>query len=158
MGYNRQAAIAYAHTWAYGRNPRYADFSTMGGDCTNFLSQCLHAGGLAMNYTPVMGWYYTSLRSRAPAWSGVRELHRFLTNNTGVGPRAAEVPIGQLMPGDLVQLSFDGGATFVHGVFVVEIGSPAEPATIFGATHSEDSDYRSLSHWATAVPRFLHIF
>lgn len=44
--YDREKAVAYAHKWAYGRNPAYADFSAMGGDCTNFLSQCLHAGGL----------------------------------------------------------------------------------------------------------------
>lgn len=28
--YNRDAAVSYAHTWAYKRNPRYADFAGMG--------------------------------------------------------------------------------------------------------------------------------
>lgn len=44
--YNREKAVAYAHRWAYGFNPAYGNFTDMGGDCTNFLSQCLHAGGL----------------------------------------------------------------------------------------------------------------
>ena len=35
-GYDREKAVAYAHKWAYGRNPAYGDFSEMGGDCTNF--------------------------------------------------------------------------------------------------------------------------
>ena len=42
--YNRQAAVAYAHKWAFGRNPAFFDFSELGGDCTNFASQCLYAG------------------------------------------------------------------------------------------------------------------
>ena len=56
-GYDREKAVAYAHKWAYGRNPAYGDFSEMGGDCTNFVSQCLHAGGAPMNYTPTFGWF-----------------------------------------------------------------------------------------------------
>ena len=48
--YNREKAIEYANTWAYGRNPAYYDYSNLGGDCTNFISQCLYAGGGIMNY------------------------------------------------------------------------------------------------------------
>ncbi len=29
-GYDREKAVAYAHKWAYGRNPAYGDFSEMG--------------------------------------------------------------------------------------------------------------------------------
>ena len=42
--YDREAAVAYAHRWAFGRNPAYSNFDGMGGDCTNFASQCLYAG------------------------------------------------------------------------------------------------------------------
>ena len=59
--YNRQAAVAYAHRWAFGRNPAYSNFDGMGGDCTNFASQCLYAGTGIMNFTPTYGWYYLSL-------------------------------------------------------------------------------------------------
>ena len=41
LPYDRQAAVRYASRWAYGRNPAYADFDALGGDCTNFASQCL---------------------------------------------------------------------------------------------------------------------
>lgn len=34
--YDRAAAVAYAHTWAYRRNPRYYNYEELGGDCTNF--------------------------------------------------------------------------------------------------------------------------
>ena len=42
--YNRELAVAYAHRWAYGRNPEYFDFQGIGGDCTNFASQCIYGG------------------------------------------------------------------------------------------------------------------
>ena len=52
LPYNRRAAGASAHKWAYGRNPAFYDFSEIGGDCTNFASQCLYAGTGIMNFTP----------------------------------------------------------------------------------------------------------
>ena len=59
MEYRREAALQYAKQWALGRNPRYYNFEELGGDCTNFASQCIYAGSGVMNYTPVTGWYYT---------------------------------------------------------------------------------------------------
>lgn len=43
-GYNAQSAINYARQYANGRNPQYADYGN--NDCSNFVSQCLTAGGL----------------------------------------------------------------------------------------------------------------
>ena len=53
MEYNREKAIEYAHRWAFFRNPNFTNFDEMGGDCTNFVSQCLLAGGAMMNTTPI---------------------------------------------------------------------------------------------------------
>lgn len=44
MRYNREKAVEYARRWAYDRNPQYYNFDPIGGDCTNFVSQCLFAG------------------------------------------------------------------------------------------------------------------
>ena len=30
LRYDRPAAVAYAHRWAYGRNPRYYDYERVG--------------------------------------------------------------------------------------------------------------------------------
>jgi hypothetical protein len=56
--YDRQAAVNYALKWALRRNPDYPNFSydrvtnpAGGGDCTNFVSQALHAGGFPMEDT-----------------------------------------------------------------------------------------------------------
>ena len=47
--YNRTSAIIYAKKWSLSRNPRYYNFDDIGGDCTNFISQCLFAGSNKMN-------------------------------------------------------------------------------------------------------------
>jgi len=50
-GYDRNRARDYAMNWAYSRNgSNYPDFEGAGGggDCTNFVSQAIHAGGIEM--------------------------------------------------------------------------------------------------------------
>ena len=47
FAYNAQKAVNYASKWAYDRNPKYHDYSDEGGDCANFVSQCLIAGGFS---------------------------------------------------------------------------------------------------------------
>ena len=70
--YNRNNTIEYAKKWAMNRNPAYYDFDGVGGDCTNFASQCLFAGCDVMNYTKDTGWYYINSDDRAAAWSGAQ--------------------------------------------------------------------------------------
>ena len=47
--YNRIAAINYAKKWYNSFNSKFFDCSKPGGDCANFVSQCINAGGLEMN-------------------------------------------------------------------------------------------------------------
>lgn len=35
--YDRISAVSYAKKWALSRNPKYYNFDTVGGDCTNFI-------------------------------------------------------------------------------------------------------------------------
>ena len=50
--YNRERAVEYAKRWALDRNPLFVDFTEIGGNCTNFVSQAVLAGSCTMNYTP----------------------------------------------------------------------------------------------------------
>ena len=45
--YSPSKAVAYAKQWAYGRNPKYYDYDPLGGDCANFVSQCLIEAGFS---------------------------------------------------------------------------------------------------------------
>ena len=102
--YNRLLAKQYAKKWAFLRNPKYYAFDKIGGDCTNFISQCIYAGSKIMNYTPEFGWYYINSTQRTPSWTGVEFLYNFLINNTGPGPFAKETSPTQIEIGDVIQL------------------------------------------------------
>jgi hypothetical protein len=155
--YNRLAAVLYAHRWAYGRNPDFYDYEEIGGDCTNFASQCVYAGCGIMNFTPTYGWYYIDSDQKAPAWTGVPYLYNFLTRKTpSVGPVARECMIWELQPGDLVQLSFNG-EEFQHTPVVVWARRPRSTAEILIAAHSYDANNRPLSTYEYQKIRFLHI-
>ena len=157
MPYDRIAAVRYAHRWAHDRNPAFYNFDELGGDCTNFASQCLYAGAGIMNYTPDYGWYYKNVNSRAPAWTGVPYFYNFLTRKkSDSGPFAAEVAIWELKPGDFVQLRFAPDAPFRHTPVVVAVLSP-EPEGVLLAAHSQDADDRPLSTYPYELVRCLHI-
>ena len=158
--YNRENAVAYARRWALSRNPLFIDFTGIGGNCTNFVSQCLFAGAPVMNYTETFGWYYTSPEDRAPAWSGVDELYSFLVgeadfseNNGGVGPFGiqATMPI-QVEIGDVVQLKNQSGE-FYHTLII----SGFSNGDVLVCAQSNDALDRPLSSYSYAGLRVIHI-
>ena len=160
MPYNREQAVEYARRWAFSRNPLFADFTGRGGNCTNFVSQCLLAGTCQMNFTPDFGWYYISESDRAAAWTGVEFLYNFITSNAdpenpvgeGLGPFGHEVPRSDVEPGDVIQLGRRDG-DFYHTLLVVRRG-------LFGirvAAQSDDAFNRALSTYSYSRIRYIHI-
>lgn len=155
--YDRRAAVAYAHQWAYGRNPDFYDYEEIGGDCTNFASQCLYAGTGVMNFNPVYGWFYRDPNDKAPAWTGVEYFFDFITRQTpSPGPFGISTTLSELEPGDFVQFRFNKDV-FGHTPVVVEIGRPATLQNTLIAAHSYDADWRPLSTYYFQEIRFLHI-
>lgn len=158
--YNRRAAVAYAHRWAFGRNPQFFDFSELGGDCTNFASQCLYAGTGIMNFTPEFGWYYIDANNRAPAWTGVPFFWNFIVRaDVSDGPFGLKASEQLIRPGDFVQIRFkDSGDIFAHTPIVVSVGYPPTLSNILVAAHSNDADNRPLGTYENVEEfRFLHI-
>lgn len=155
--YNRARAVAYAHRWAYERNPKYAKFDNDGGDCTNFASQVLFAGSRVMNPDKRTGWYYVNVNDRSPSWAGVVQLYDFLVHNQGVGPYAEEVSLEQAQPGDLVQLRYTQGDRYRHTPVIVSVGEPGDTNAILVAAHSLNADNRPLSSYVYLESRLLHI-
>lgn len=134
------------------------NFDELGGDCTNFASQCLYAGAGVMNFTPTFGWYYNSEKDRAPAWTGVPYFFNFLTRKQKTpGPFGREVLLEQVEPGDFIQLRFSGHQEFSHNPIVVEIKRENGPGSILVAAHSQDTDFRPLSTYPYVQLRCIHI-
>lgn len=154
--YDREKAVAYAHYWAYRRNPQYYNFQDIGGDCTNYASQCIYAGAGVMNYTPTYGWYYISTSDRSPSWAGVQYLYNFLTTNRSVGPYGVEVGAADVLPGDICQLNISKNV-FHHTPVIVAVDPGQGLDGIYVAAHSRDVDCRPLSTYTFTALRFVHI-
>lgn len=150
--YDRRRAREYARRWAYGRNPLFYNFTGIGGDCTNFISQCILAGCCTMNCRETFGWYYNSSYDRTPSWTGVQYLYDFLTANEGSGPWGRDADIDELQIGDLVQL---GGADgrFYHTLLITGY----RPGTYLVAAHSFDAFDRPLVSYNYARLRPIRI-
>ena len=157
--YNRERAVEYARRWALSRNPLFFDFTGGGGNCTNFVSQCLLAGSLIMNPAETFGWYYVDVNDRAPSWTGVRELYEFVCGlgdfspkSERQGPFCEEVLRERAEVGDIVQLA-DGRGNFYHSLLI----SGFADGEILVCAQSNDALDRPLSTYNYATARFLHV-
>lgn len=150
--YDRLASKDYAQKWALSKNPNYYYFGEIGGDCTNFISQCLFAGGCLMNYDYINGWYYISQSDRSPSWTSVEYLQKFLLRNTkNRGPFANISPLEFLEIGDIIQLK--QGQSFTHTLFISQIDSE----NIYVCAHSDQALNRPLSSYFYDKAIGLHI-
>ncbi len=159
LPYRADRAVAYARTWSLSRNPLFIDFTGFGGNCTNFVSQCILAGGGVMNFTPDFGWYYNGPDDRAPAWTGVEYFFNFMTGdpayanrNGEVGPFAEVVPRPFAVAGDVIQLADENGDWY-HAMLISEIRN----REIYVCAHSDDSLDRPLSTYTYDRIRYLHM-
>ena len=160
LPYNREKAVEYARKWALSRNPLFFDFTGTGGNCTNFVSQCIFAGCGIMNYTPTFGWYYISSEDRAPAWTGVDELYDFLTGDSSfvevngmVGPYGINAAQAREMSiGDIIQLANSSGE-YYHSLII----SGSTDNDILVCAQSDDALDRPLSTYNFASLRIIHI-
>lgn len=157
--YNRERAVEYALKWALDRNPLFIDFTGIGGNCTNFVSQAILAGSCTMNYTPNFGWYYVNAEDRAPAWSSVEFFYDFMTGaptfieqNRGIGPFAMEVPRERVVLGDVAQYANSQGDWY-HTVMIT--GFDGEEILV--SAQSDDAKNRPISSYNFTTVRFLHI-
>lgn len=152
--YNRNKVYEYAKKWAYSRNPRYYNYDFVGGDCTNFASQCILAGCGQMNYNRANGWYYINGNNKSPSWTGVKFLYNFLTMNKGAGPKGKKSEINNIEVGDIIQLSFNG-ISFSHTLVVVKAGSTIEDTLI--AAHTFDTFGKRVEEYNFDMYRCVHI-
>ena len=152
FNYNRLKTKEYAKKFAYKRNPKFYAFDYIGGDCTNFVSQCIYAGCKVMNYAKTFGWYYNSLSDRSPSWSGVEFLYNFITTNKGVGPYGELVNKSDIDIGDVIELGNENGK-FYHSAIITKVDN----GNIFVASHNRDGFDIPLSNFYYAQIRYIAI-
>lgn len=137
--YNREKAINYADLYNGGAyltekmhryNQKYPDYTGVGGDCTNFVSQCLgdpeEGGGLPQDYI----WFFNG-KSGSRAWVQADSLANYLLYS-GKGSLVArgkfnEVQsyLKQLMPGDLI--AYEEKKDVVHFAIITGFNNKSVP-------------------------------
>ncbi len=131
--YNREAAVAYADRYYHERNREWYNFTDEGGNCQNYASQSLLAGGIQMDYTGDLQWkcYVTdpeyepeingeeTKSGRTRSWVGVDYFYNYVLNNEGyglVGDVNANLYYAQ--PGDIIIV---GNGSLSHTVIVSKV-------------------------------------
>lgn len=135
--YDRQKAVQYANLWWNTYNPAYRHFTD---DCTNFISQCLRAGGAPMWGTPNRGkgWWYNS-KVWSYSWT-VANAMRWYLSGAKQGVRGREVErASDLILGDIICYDFEGDGRWNHTTIVVEKDAFGEPLV---NAHTSNSYHR----------------
>ncbi|NEW08078.1 amidase domain-containing protein [Paenibacillus sp. SYP-B3998] len=119
--YDRASVVNYAEAWWDKANPKYEEFEV---DCTNFVSQCLFAGGAPMDYTGkrASGWWYAGKQGSQELWSYswavAHSLKTFLLHShRGLHSYAVNDP-KELQPGDTICYDWDGDGRYQHNAIV----------------------------------------
>ncbi|MFD1414658.1 amidase domain-containing protein [Oceanobacillus jeddahense] len=139
--YNRLEAVKYAERWWNSYNPEYLRFED---DCTNYISQCVRAGGGPMWGEPVRerGWWYGN-DSWSFSWS-VAHSFRWYLSGSERGIRGIEVETPEeLNPGDVICYDFNGDGAWNHTTIVVR--KDAENMPLVNA-HTDNSRNRYWSY------------
>lgn len=150
--YNRENAVAYARKFAFSQNSRFGNFAGIGGNCTNFVSQCIYAGGCEMNYKPTFGWYYISLDERSPSWTGVEYFFNFITQNADVGPFGRVATRDEIEIGDVIQLGRNEEG-YYHTL--IAVGFDGEDVLV--AAQTDNAYARPLSTYDYDYQRYIKI-
>jgi hypothetical protein len=117
-GYNRNNAVDYALAHAMSPNKNYPYYSL---DCTNFVSQCLSAGGIRQHHGgkySTNSWFFINDGNRSATWTGANELHNYFLS-TGCKIKVSKSSFGSVDKGDIIQLMSGGDAS--HSMIVTGI-------------------------------------
>lgn len=171
-GYSGTKAATYAGTYWSMYNTSYPSFANSGGDCTNFVSQALYAGGLAMRpsppYSGTAAWFIASNGgqwSYSTPWVNSNDSDIFLLQHLpGVTQVASYVGIqpSQTVPsngsqGDVVLYDWNNDGIFDHEAII----STANGQSVDAHTSDRHDQYWTLgqynTQWATTHLVVLHI-
>lgn len=138
-GYNYQAMSNYARRHVHNYNPSYRRFNDVGGDCTNFISQALRAGGWQNDsgwYRDYHNWWYNS-GNQTWSWINVNYWASFALSSR----RSFNLTnVWLLSLGDILQMDFTSNQSKDHSM-IVTVRSSTMPYLTY---HSNDTLNRSL--------------
>ncbi|MET8975896.1 amidase domain-containing protein [Streptomyces sp. NPDC004539] len=147
--YDYKAMAAYAEKYWSNYNPDYPNFNGQGagGDCTNFVSQSLKAGGWkhAPGYVYDYTKWFGNNEIQSYSFVGVNEWSWFTQNAKRSTPLAN---VYQMQVGDVLQVDFDRDGSKDH-TMIVSYVSGGMPYLTY---HSSNTYRRSLSSILSSYP------
>ncbi len=121
--FDRSEMLRYAEEFSLVRNGEWPDYTLYGGNCQNFVSQILVAGGASMNDAGEYPWYYHSKGERGRAWSSVNSMRSLLDSQAEQVLSAIELESRyDLENGDLVYVDWDRDGETDHVLLVTHSG------------------------------------
>lgn len=132
---NISAEKNYAISYAKNKNTKYPDYTHLGGDCTNFVSQILLAGGKNMNV--VWNWNWGSKPSFAWVNANAFMIYHGTFFNTSNHFEFSKV----VRTGDVIAKDFNKDGKWDHLGYVIQADSYA--ATYGGKYYY---DYKVAQH------------
>jgi len=166
--YDREKAVEYASQWCNKRNPEYLEYDLYGGNCQNFASQCIYAGGMDMDikgtYTCQWKFYgkdlnfYQTARGRSYSFIGVDEFYSYAVYNTGSGlALQPDISIDYAEKGDVIQVGAYG--KWRHSLVVTDVlkDENGKITDIVLASNTADRWNYPLSAYIYTYPRLIHI-
>ncbi len=158
MVYNRQRAVAFANRYWNSHHPGYLLFED---DCTNFVSQCLYAGGMPMVFgSRKEGWWYrrdSRNHQWSFSWSVAHSLYLFLKKGGSTGRCRMVGLAGELLLGDVICYDWEGDGRFNHNTIVTAYDADGQPLV---NAHTQNSlhrrwEYRDSPAW---TPQTRYVF
>lgn len=165
--YDPGAAVNYAMAWVdpektLRNTAQFGIYDDVGGNCNNYVSQCLNAGGIPMD---IIGdeftqwkWYSDELNldeaesGRSPAWAGVNEFYLYARENSGYGLSAVvddNVYSGSV--GDVLQFGYDN--QWFHSVIITDVVKDKDGNVVDYLINSNTTDRISYPASAFGYPQ-----
>ncbi|MCF1506971.1 amidase domain-containing protein [Streptomyces glomeratus] len=149
-GYDYKAMAAYAQKYWNHYNPDYPDFNGQGagGDCTNFVSQSLKAGGWkhVPGYTSDFHKWFGNSEIQSDSFVGVNEFSWFALSSKRVTSLAN---VYQLDVGDVLQMDFNKDGSKDHSMIVTYRSPQGVPYVTY---HSTNTFNRSVASIIASYP------
>lgn len=157
--YSTSSATAYAITYALKPNSNYADFTNYGGDCTNFISQCLYAGGKSMHYGSAYSsncWYYNTSTDRSATWTGASQFRNYVIGSYSQLNMSAS-SWENVVNGDIIQLLSSGAA--YHSLIITGVAySSYGRSDLLVCAHTTNRRHVSLqSYYSGPSKAYYHV-
>ncbi|WP_432093485.1 amidase domain-containing protein [Streptomyces sp. bgisy100] len=150
--YNYAAMATYAEKYWSNYNPAYRKFNDVGGDCTNFISQALKAGGWKNDsglYSDYRNWWYDS-SNQTMSWVGADDWSWFTLSSR----RATNLSnVYQLGVGDILQMDFDRDGSKDHSMITTYRSRSGVPYLTY---HSTNTYRKSVASIVASYPRSLY--